>query len=324
MLETSARLLELLSLLQTRKDWVTSDLADRLGVAARTVRRDMARLRTLGYPVHSTPGSAGGYRLEPGARLPPLLFDDEEAVAVALALRTAPSGTVTGVDEPSIRASAKLEQILPSRLRHRLASIAAYTLPAAGSGPKVDVAVLTSIVNACRDREGLRFEYNDHHQRGSRRAVEPHRLVFVNRKWYLVAYDLDRADWRSFRCDRMSLRTPNGPRFHPRQPPADDLTEYVNRGVAGALWACRARVIAHAPPHLVSQRAPATWPLEAIDADHTAIDAGADTAQTLAVYLAALHLDFHVVNPPELTEELRIISSRLAQAAESSTTQPPQ
>lgn len=314
----------MLTLLQTRKDWATTELADRLGVAARTVRRDIARLRSLGYPVRSTPGNAGGYQLEPGARMPPLLFDDEEAVAVALALRTALSGTVTGVDEPSLRASIKLEQFLPSRLRHRLATIAAYTLPATAPGPKVEAAVLISIVNACHNREGLRFDYRDHHQRSTVRTVEPYRLVFVNRKWYLVAYDLDRADWRSFRCDRISLRTPNGPRFHPRQPPADDLTEYVSRGVAGALWSFRARVIVHAPVHLVNQRTPPTWLLEALDANRTAIDAGADTPHMLAVYLAALDLDFDLVDPPELADQLRTIGSRLVRAVSSGTAESPE
>ncbi len=187
MLETSARLLKLLSLLQLHREWRGADLADRLGVSTRTIRTDVDKLRSLGYPVDATPGAAGGYRLGAGAALPPLLLDDDEAVAVAVGLRTAAGGSVTGIEETSVRALAKLEQVLPSRLRHRVRSLHAVTVPVPGFGPTVDAEVLTALAAVCRDHERLRFDYRSHRGTASRREVEPHRLVHAGRRWYLVA-----------------------------------------------------------------------------------------------------------------------------------------
>ena len=197
MLPTSARLLRLLGLLQTHRDWTGPQLAERLAVSTRTVRNDVEKLRSLGYPVHSTTGVSGGYRLGPGAALPPLLLDDDEAVAVAVGLRSAAGGTVAGIEETSLRALAKLEQVLPSRLRHRVSALARAVVALPGTGPAVDADVLTAIAAAVRAHERLRFDYADHGGATSRRDTEPHRLVHTGRRWYLVAWDVTRADWRT-------------------------------------------------------------------------------------------------------------------------------
>ncbi|MDQ0602972.1 putative DNA-binding transcriptional regulator YafY [Streptomyces canus] len=221
MLETSARLLRLLSLLQAHRDWSGADLAERLGVTPRTVRRDVDRLRELGYPVNASPGTGGGYQLGAGAELPPLLLDDDEAVAVAVGLRTAAGQGIEGIGETSVRALAKLEQVLPSRLRRRVGALNAFTVPML-RGPQpsaVDPAVLTELAHLCRDAERLRFAYRSHNGDSTRRTVEPHRLVCTERRWYLVAWDLDRDDWRTFRVDRITPKPPHGPRFTPRTTP---------------------------------------------------------------------------------------------------------
>ncbi|TDE30798.1 HTH domain-containing protein [Nonomuraea mesophila] len=192
MLDTSARLLRLLSLLQSRRDWPSADLAERLGVARRTVRRDVERLRGLGYPVHSTPGVAGGYRLGAGAELPPLLLDDEEAVAVAVGLRTAAGGTVEGIEETSLRAPAKLEQVLPARLRHRVNALQTHTVRIHRDGPTVDAGLFTRVAAACRDHERLRFAYTDHEGEVTMRTAEPHSLVTKGNRWHLVGWDTGR------------------------------------------------------------------------------------------------------------------------------------
>lgn len=217
MLETSARLLRLLSLLQAHREWSGPDLADRLGVTPRTIRRDVDRLRELGYPVNASPGTGGGYQLGAGAELPPLLLDDDEAVAVAVGLRTAAGQGIEGIGETSVSALAKLEQVLPNRLRRRVGALNAFTVPMLRDPQPsaVDPGVLTELANACRDRERLRFDYRDHGGSPTRRTVEPHRLVCTERRWYLVAWDVDRDDWRTFRADRITPRPPHGPRFTP-------------------------------------------------------------------------------------------------------------
>src|SRR6266487_1232226 len=199
MLETSARLLRLLSLLQARRDWTSTELATRLGVTTRTIRNDVDRLRRLGYPVDARPGVAGGYRLGTGGALPPLLLDDDEAVAVAIGLRTAATGSIAGIEETSVRALAKLQQLLPARLRHQVSAFQSYALPMPAHGPQVDPDVLTMIASACRDHERLRFDYRAHSGAASRRSVAPYRLVNERRRWYLVAWDSGRNDWRTFR-----------------------------------------------------------------------------------------------------------------------------
>jgi predicted DNA-binding transcriptional regulator YafY len=314
MLQTSARLLRLLSLLQARADWSGQELAERLGVTTRTVRNDVERLRSLGYPVHASPGVGGGYRLGAGAALPPLLLDDEEAVAVAVGLRTAAAGSVTGIQETSLRALAKLEQVLPSRLRHRVNALQTATVELPTPGPTVDPEVLTAIAGACRDHQRLRFDYRDHPGSPSVRSVEPHRLAHDRGRWYLVAWDADRQDWRTFRADRIQPRTPTGPRFTPRDPPGGDVATYLLRGVGAAMWRYRARVRVHAPATQVAGRLPPAVVVEAVD-DHTCIvNVGSDTPQMLAVYLGMLDVDFEAVEPPELVEQLRTLADRYRRA----------
>jgi predicted DNA-binding transcriptional regulator YafY len=314
MLETSARLLRLLSLLQARPGWSGPELAERLGVTTRTVRNDVERLRSLGYPVHASPGVGGGYLLGAGAALPPLLLDDEEAVAVAVGLRTAANGTVTGIQETSVRALAKLEQVLPSRLRHRIQAVQTATVGIPAGGPTVDAEVLTAIAGACRDHQRLRFDYRDHDGSASARTVEPYRLVHDRGRWYLVAWDVDRADWRTFRADRVAPRIPTGPRFAPRDPPGSDVATWLLRGVGAATWRYRARVCVHAPAALVAARLPPAVLVEAVDDDTCIVNVGSDTPQLLAVWLGMLDADFEVREPPELVEQLAALADRYHRA----------
>jgi predicted DNA-binding transcriptional regulator YafY len=316
MLETSARLLRLLSLLQAPRDWTGAELAERLSVSTRTVRNDIERLRDLGYPVRATRGSAGGYRLEAGTAMPPLLLDDEEAVAVALGLRTAAAGTIAGIEETSLRALAKLEQVLPARLRRRVNALQTYTVPVSrgNRGPTVDAEVLTLITAACRDHERLRFDYRSHDGTVSLRVVEPYRLVNWGRRWYLVAWDTDRTDWRTFRVDRIAPRTPTGPRFPPRDLPAD-AADHVMRGVSAAGWRYRARVIVHAPAETIAERInPAVGTVEAIDDDTCILATGSDTLESLAVHLGMLCVDFTVNEPPELRAHVEQLAERYRRA----------
>ncbi|WP_067179487.1 helix-turn-helix transcriptional regulator [Microtetraspora niveoalba] len=313
MLDTSARLLRLLSLLQTRRDWGGPELAERLGVSARTLRRDVERLRDLGYPVHATPGVAGGYRLGVGAALPPLLLDDEEAVAVAVTLRSGAAGGVAGIEETSVRALAKLEQVLPSRLRRRVNAFQAFTVAMPGTGPAVDVDVLTALTAACRDHERLRFDYTGHDGSASERFVEPHRLVSRDGRWYLVAWDLGRGDWRVFRADRIRPRTPTGPRFAPRDFPGGDVVAFVARRMGAEMWPCRARVRVHAPAEAVAGRISGV--VEPIDDRSCALTVSGDSLRTIAVILGFLDEDFDVVEPPGLDEHLAGLAARYQRAA---------
>jgi predicted DNA-binding transcriptional regulator YafY len=314
MLETSSRLLELLSLLQARREWSGADLADRLEVGVRTVRRDMERLRRLGYPVSATPGVAGGYRLGAGASLPPLLLDEEEAVAVAVGLRTAASVGVAGIEETAVRALGKLEQVLPTRLRRRVNALGAATVPYPGTGPAVDPETLAAIATACRDSERLRFAYRAHDGATSRRLVEPHRLVHTGRRWYLVAYDADRADWRTFRVDRIERPTADR-RFVPREPPATDIAAYVARAVSRTRDRYQARVILKAPIGQVQGRVPhAVGTLEPIDERSCLLRTGSDWLGGLAVYVAEIGVDFEVLDPPEFVERVKLLAGRFARA----------
>jgi predicted DNA-binding transcriptional regulator YafY len=317
MLETSARLLRLLSLLQTRRDWTSGELATRLGVTTRTIRNDVDRLRGLGYPVEARPGVAGGYRLGAGGTLPPLLLDDDEAVAIAIGLRTAASGSIAGIEETSVRALAKLQQVLPSRLRHRVSAFQSHMLPMPSSGPQVDPDVLTVIASACRDHERLRFDYRTHSGAASQRSVEPYRLINDRRRWYLVAWDVDRDAWRTFRVDRIEPRTPAGPRFTPRAlPPDREVTAQVARGVGEATWRYRARVIVHAPATWVQGRLPIPVDVESLGHDRCAFEPGSDHPQMLALYLGMLDADFEIVDSPELVDALRKLASRYQRAVD--------
>jgi predicted DNA-binding transcriptional regulator YafY len=320
MLETSARLLRLLSLLQSRRDWTGAELAGRLGVGLRTLRRDVDRLRDLGYPVDATPGAAGGYRLGVGAALPPLLLDDEEAVAVAISLHTAATGSVAGLEEVALRALTKLQQMLPSRLRHRITAFHATTVPLAGPGPapdRVDADVLTAVAAACRDQRALRFRYPGRDGLAIR-LVEPHRLVHTPRRWYLVAWDTGRGDWRTFRVDRIAGPLgPPGARFTPRPLPADDVAAYVSQSIASAPYRYQARILFRAPLEAVAERSsPAAGRLEAVDPDTCVFYAGSNSLDELALYVAAKGFDFEVLDPPELAAHLGSLSERLRRAAQ--------
>jgi predicted DNA-binding transcriptional regulator YafY len=319
MLETSARLLRLLSLLQDRRDWTSAELGSRLGVTTRTVRKDMERLRQLGYPVDARPGVAGGYRLGAHGSLPPLLLDDDETVAVAIGLRTAASGSIAGIEETSVRALAKLQQVLPSRLRHRINAFQSATLPVWSAGPRVDPEVLTVIASACRNHERLRFDYQAHSGTASRRSVEPYRLVNDRRRWYLVAWDMDRDAWRTFRVDRIEPRTPLGPRFTPRAlPPDREIAAQVARGVGEATWRYRARVIVHAPAAYVKGRLPIPVDVQSLAEDRCAFEPGSDHPEMLALYLGMLGVDFTIVDSPELVDALRKLTGRYQRAIDAS------
>jgi predicted DNA-binding transcriptional regulator YafY len=319
MLETSARLLRLLSLLQSRGDWTSTELAARLGVTTRTIRNDVGRLRGLGYPVEARPGVAGGYRLGTGGALPPLLLDDEEAVAVAVGLRTAAGGSIAGIEETSVRALAKLQQVLPSRLRRRVSAVQAYALPVPSRGPQVDPGVLILIASACRDHQRLRFDYRAHSGTASARSVEPYRLVHDRRRWYLVAWDTGREAWRTFRADRITPRTPAGPRFIPRALPSDQqIAAQVARGAGEATWRYRARVIVHAPAAHVRDRLPTPSDVEPLGEDTCAFEPGSDDPQMLALYLGMLDADFEIADAPELVAALRKLTRRYQRAIDAS------
>ncbi|MEQ3554109.1 YafY family protein [Pseudonocardia nematodicida] len=324
MMETSARLLRLLGLLQVPRDWTGPALAERLEVDVRTVRRDVDKLRTLGYPVHSTPGTAGGYRLGAGAALPPLLLDDDEAVAVAVGLRTAAGGSVSGIEETSVRALAKLEQVLPNRLRRRVAALGTATETLAGRGPTVDADDLSALAAACRDRERVRFDYVAGDGGETRRIVEPAGLVHTGRRWYLVAWDTDRDDWRTFRVDRMRLKLPAGPRFPPRDPPEGGVAAHAQRGISSGAYPYRARVVMQASAEQVGEWVtPASGTVTDLGDGRCELVLGAWTLDSLGVWLGAFGVDFQVLEPPELIEHLDVLAARFARAAGSSGNAPP-
>jgi len=319
MLETSARLLRLLSLFQTRPDWTSTELATRLGVSTRTVRKDVERLRALGYPVNARPGVAGGYRLGAGAALPPLLLDDDEAVAVAVGLRTAATGGVAGIEETSVRALVKLQQVLPPRLRHRISAFQASTLGTPSPGPRVDPEVLTVIACACRDHQRLEFDYQSHSGAASRRSTEPYRLVNHRHRWYLLAWDLERDAWRTFRVDRIAPRTPAGPRFTPRPVPSDrEIAARIARGVGEATWRYRARIVVNAPSTHVRVRLSVPVEVRPLGDDRCTFEPGSDHSEMLALYLGMLDADFTVVDSPELVEALRKLARRYQRAVRAS------
>lgn len=313
MLETAARLLRLLSLLQLHRDWSGTELADRLGVTTRTVRRDVDRLRELGYPVHALHGPTGGYRLGAGSTLPPLLLDDEEAVAVAVGLRTGATGGVAGIEEASLRALTKVEQVLPSRLRHRVGALGTSMVAVpAQRGPTVSAGVLTAISSAIRSAETLRFAYVGHNGAESRRSVEPHRLVTWGRRWYLVAWDTTRVDWRTFRVDRMSLRTPNGPRFTHRPPPDGDVTEYLRRTTGFDVWPYRCRFLVQAPASSLEGRIDGR--ITAVDESTCRVELATDSFELAALVAGMFGADFEVESPPELVDHMRALAGRFLRA----------
>lgn len=314
MADTAARLLALLGLLQARSDWSGPELAARLGVTDRTVRKDVDRLRTLGYPVDAVRGPGGRYRLGVGTKLPPLLLEADEAVAVAVGLRA--GTTIQGIEETSARALAKLEHVLPHRLQRRVNALrdAVSAGPENTSSnvedPAVDPDLLSEVAAAIRDRVELRFDY-----RGERRQVEPYRLVSWQRRWYVVARDARDGRWAPYRLDWVELRSPGGRAFRPTPLPGEDYTAFVLREVAFSGWTVHARILVDAPAEEVLARInPTVGVVESVDPQHCLLVTGADSVEMIAVYIGLLGLDFHVSEPPELVEQLRLVGERYRRA----------
>ncbi|QIS24299.1 WYL domain-containing protein [Nocardia terpenica] len=321
--KTSARLLALLSLLQTRRDWPGQLLADRLEISPRTVRRDVDRLRELGYPIQTMKGPAGGYRLDAGSDLPPLLFDDEQAVALAVALQTV-AATGAGVEEAAARALTTIRQVMPARLRHRVDALRVTAVPErARPDPPVDPRVLMALSAAVHAREVLRFDYVPISRSGTAdpaappRRVQPHHLVTWDSRWYLVAWDLDREDWRTFRADRIGPRTPTGPRFTPRELPGGDVATFITTKFQGdsAQWPCRGEVILDRPASVVSDYA-RDGLVEALGADRCRLVLGAWSWLGLAATIGKFDADIEVVGPPELKAAFARLARRYAAAAD--------
>lgn len=316
--DTPARLLQLLSLLQTPREWPGGELSERLGVSRRTVRRDIDRLRELGYPVQATKGSDGGYRLVAGKAMPPLVLDDEEAVAIAVGLRAGAGHAVEGVDEASVRALAKLEQVLPSRLRHRVSTLQAATTPlTSGDGASIAPETLTVMASCVAGRERLRFAYRSGDGTPSRRLTEPYRLVSTGRRWYLVAYDLDREDWRTFRVDRVAEPYATGARFTPRELPTGSAAEFLRQSMFRRQETYAFDVTFAAPAEFVAARLPA-WlgTPEPIDEHSCRLRSSAgDSVEWLAVRIAMVDCEFVVREPAELVGYVRDLGERLTRAA---------
>ncbi|MGH8953302.1 MAG: helix-turn-helix transcriptional regulator [Acidimicrobiia bacterium] len=317
MLETSARLLRLLSMLQTSRDWRADELAEQLGVTTRTVRNDISRLRKLGYRIDSMKGPGGGYWLAPGNSIPPLLLDDDEAVAIMIALRTASSGTVRGVEDAGARAVAKLQQMLPARVQERVAALQGMVETVPAKGPGVDMDLLLLISTASRRRQQLRFDYRRHGGRSDQRRAEPHRLVSDGGRWYLLGWDIERNDWRTYRVDRIdNARIWPGAKFPIRR--VDDAAARVASGVATAMWNYRAAVVTDAPAEALLERLPSAVQVEIIDENTCRLHVGSSSPEMLARYLSLIGVDVTVEDPdthPELLRELRHLSERLLRAA---------
>ena len=321
MSETSGRLLNLLSLLQTPREWPGPELARRLDVTTRTVRNDVERLRQLGYPVLATRGAVGGYRLSAGAAMPPLLLDDDEAVAIAVSLRTTTGGAVEGLEETALRALTKLQQVLPTRLGRRVDALQSHTVRVGAKrrGPQIDGRILAQLAATARDCEIMRFSYSDHAGSATERRVEPYRLVNWGRRWYLVAFDLERDDWRTFRVDRLSEPRSVGHRFTARALPAEDIAGYVAEKTRQVQLKVRGRLIVHAPATEVESRM-GPWTegsIEALAPDRCLVQLGGRSVEDIAFWIGILDVDFEVVDSPELTAAVERIADRYARATAS-------
>jgi predicted DNA-binding transcriptional regulator YafY len=318
-MSSSARMLQLLSLLQTHRYWSGPELAGRLEVSDRTLRRDVDRLRNLGYPVHAVRGVAGGYQLQAGAAMPPLLLDDEEAVAIVVGLQAAAGGMVQGIEETSVRALGKVVQVMPPRLRRRVEALAAYTVPAvlsdSAGGPRFDAEVLGVLAQACRDDERVGFGYRTRDGDAMDRSVEPHRLVCVGRRWYLVAWDLARHDWRSFRLDRMTGAATTGVRFRPRELPGGDAAEFVKSGLRSVPQRHHVSVRVHTTADVV-RRAVGRWgAVEELSDDACRLTMDVDDLAWPLFVVAGLDADFEIEGPEELRERTTEVGERFTRAA---------
>lgn len=318
---TTSRLLNLLSLLQTRRDWPGSLLASRLDISDRTVRRDIDRLREMGYSIHATMGPDGGYRLDAGSELPPLLFDDDQTVAVAIALQAAP-GIGGGIEEAAIRALGTIRQVMPSRLRHRLDALQVTAVGRPGDAALADISldVLVTLANSIRDREVLRFDYaargTENGERRTRlaRRVEPHHLVASHGRWYLVAWDLDRDDWRLYSVDRVHPRVPAGPRYAPRTVPGGSVDEFVSARFKGSdvnEWPCRGTVILELPARDVLPFA-GDGTVVALGQHRCSLEAGSWSWGSLAASYGRFEVPMQVVGPAELATAFATLAQRYA------------
>ncbi len=311
-MDGAARILRLLSLLQVRAHWPGDLLADRLGVTARTLRRDVVRLRSLGYPVEADPGTGGGYRLGAGGRLPPLLLDDDEAVAIAVGLRVATATAVHGIEDAAVAALAKLDGLLPARLRDRVDALRAGTVqfPNADT-PRIDTEVLITLAAACRRTEGIRFRYTDNDGRGTARCVEPLRVVHTGRRWYLVARDRDRDAWRTFRVDRIGQPVPTGHRFHFEDPP--DPVALVSEGTTYAPYELKARIRVHAGAGEVARVIPpSVAAIEPVDPATCLVKIAATGGYgQLVGFVCGLPFEAEVLDPPELRARLAGLGAAL-------------
>ena len=313
---TTNRVLQLLGLLQSRRVWSGTELAERLGVTGRSVRRDVERLRELGYPVHASPGHGGGYQLGAGAVLPPLLLDADEAVAVAVALRLAAGSNVAGVAESALRALSKLDQVMPPRLRSQVAAVRdnTVTLTAADAEP-VAPEVLMTLARACRDHEHVDARYTARSGATSQRRLEPYRLVTTGRRWYLLAFDRDRDDWRTLRLDRMSQVRARGSTFTARTAP--DAAAFVSRALSSSPYRYVARVRYFCPKDVVlEQFAPSAVTVVEDGPDTCVVSTGADDPHVLVLYLAMVGCDFEILGPPEVIDAARAVSARLARGGD--------
>jgi predicted DNA-binding transcriptional regulator YafY len=320
MVQTSARLLALLSLLQVRREWTGQELADRLGVGPRTIRRDVEKLRSLGYPVEAAPGVAGGYRLGSGGELPPLLLDDAEAVAVAVGLRTAAAGSISGIEETSIRALTKLEQVLPSRLRRRVSALSHATSAFSITGPQIDADLLATLAAACRDGIRLQFAYVARDERATKRNTEPAAVVYSGYRWYLVAFDLDRDDWRTFRIDRIQGRVRDGGRCRRRAVPGGDPAAYVQRrlreGGGGDTAAEPGRIRLAVTATTARRRIPDRYATVEPDGEQACIvTTRGSWSRDFLVWMALLDEPMEILGPPQLVDAAKALVLRLQTAA---------
>nr|WP_233617839.1 YafY family protein [Actinomadura sp. WAC 06369] len=311
---TTERVLRLLALLQRRPSWTAAELAAELGVTDRSVRRDVERLRALGYPVHAAAGVGGGYRIGAGARLPPLLLDDEEAIATAVSLRLASGGTVAGTGDAALRALAKLDQVMPPRLRAEVGAVRSATDTLVGPGVEVDPDLLVTLARACRDTVRVRFRYPGRGGGDRERTVEPVRMVATSRRWYLMAWDVDRDGWRTFRLDRMGGVAATTWRFRPREHP--DPVAYVQRSVTERPYRYVARVRVHAAADRVRELIPPqVGRVEDEGGGRCVLVAGGDDLDRLALHIVRLGFDAEVLDPPELRAAAARLARRLAALA---------
>ena len=316
MSDTTARALQLLGLLQSRAMWTGEELAERLGVTTRSVRRDVDRLRRLGYPVRASTGLGGGYQLGAGGKLPPLLLDPDEAVAVTVSLRVAAGGSVTGGEEAALRALAKLDQVLPASLRGEVEAISEAVVAVEGVSAPVPASLLSDVARACRDHVLLDFTYRDRSGEESSRRVEPYRVVTMGRRWYLLAHDTGKGDWRSFRLDRVDPDSVHALTFRFTPRPAPDPVEYVRQSVLRSPYRYVARLRLHAPLDDIAARVPQNAGALTDLGDGTCeLETGAETLDYLAIETLWLGVPFEVLEPPELKDKVRELGTRLADAA---------